>query len=476
LTARTRPIERELRSILGPEGTRPGSDRAYLADATESRNLRGHADAVALPGSAEEAARVVGWCYEHDVPIVPRGGGTGFAGGAVPLDGGVVIGLERLRSVRQFDPELWRIQLEAGTTTAELRRRARENGLYFPPDPGAAEQSQLGGNIATNAGGPHAFKYGVTGAWVTGLEAVVAPGELIAVGGPVRKDVAGYDLKSLLIGSEGTLGIVTAAWLRLVPAPEAALPAAACYASAEEGCAAILSVLANGLGVAALEYLDAGALGATRDAFPVALPAEAAFMVIADADGSEQEATRLHAEVVAVLSEGALSVHAPRDGRAIAALWRWRDGTSPGVTAQRGGKVSEDIVVPLDRLLEAIATTVEIGHRHGLEACSWGHAGEGNLHSTFLISPEDPEEVERAERAAEELFALAAELGGAVSGEHGVGWVKRGALERQWSPAALGLHEAIKDVFDPKGLLNPGKKLARPPTTSTRRPAPDRPS
>ncbi|HWF74157.1 MAG TPA: FAD-linked oxidase C-terminal domain-containing protein [Solirubrobacteraceae bacterium] len=455
------PVERALASILGAENIRPGSDRAYLADATESRSVRGRADAVALPGSAEEVARIVAWCYEHDVPIVPRGGGTGFAGGAVPVDGGVVISLERLRSLRSFDPELWRLHLDAGVTTADVRRRARENGLYFPPDPGAGEQSQIGGNIATNAGGPHAFKYGVTGTWVTGLEAVVAPGEVIEIGGPVRKDVGGYDLRSLLVGSEGTLGILTGAWLRLVPAPAAALPVAACYASAAEGCAAILAVLANGLAVAALEYLDAGALAATRGAFPVPIPADAAFMVIAEADGSEAEAARLGAELVEVLGEGALSLHAPKTAREIAPLWRWREGVSPGVTAQRGGKVSEDIVVPLDRLLEAIEATVAIGRRHDLAACSWGHAGEGNLHSTFLISPEDPGELARAQRAAEELFALAAELGGAVSGEHGLGLVKGGALARQWGPAALALHERVKELFDPKGLLNPGKKVAR---------------
>ena len=466
-------IERELQSILGADAVLPGSSAAYLADATESRSLRGRADAIALPTYADDVARVVRWCYEHDVPIVPRGGGTGFAGGAVPLSGGVVIGLERLRSVHRFDPELWRIRADAGVRTADLRRRARESGLYFPPDPGAAEQSQLGGNVATNAGGPHAFKYGVTGAWVTGLEAVVAPGELIEVGGPLRKDVAGYDLKSLLIGSEGTLGIVTAAWLRLIPAPEAALPVAAVYASAREGCLAIESVLANGLAVAALEYLDAGALGATRDAFPVPLPAGAGFMVIADADGSEHEAARLHAELVEVLSDGAVSIHAPREDRAISDLWRWRNGTSLGVTAQLGGKVSEDIVVPLERLLDAIEATGEIGRRHRLPACSWGHAGDGNLHSTFMISPDDRDALRRAEEGAEDLFALACELGGSISGEHGVGCVKRGALEHQWAPAAIALHEAIKDAFDPKGLFNPGKKLARFPATPDPAQAPD---
>jgi glycolate oxidase subunit GlcD len=379
----------------------------------------------------------------------------------VPIDGGVVLSLERLKTITALDPGLWRASVQAGVLTADLRRRVRENGLLFPPDPGAAEQSQIGGNIATNAGGPHAFKYGVTGAWVTGLQVVLAPGELVTVGGPVRKDVAGYDLKSLLIGSEGTLGVVKAAWLKLIPAPEAALPIAAFYPDAATGCAALEAVLANGLIPAALEYLDEGSVLATRDAFPAPVSAEARFMLIADADGTAAEAERLRGELAEVLSEAALSVHVPSDQKEIAAIWRWRDGASIAVTAQRGGKVSEDIVVPVDRLREAIDGTVEIGHRHDLPACSWGHAGDGNLHSTFMIDLDDPAELERAEQAAEDLFALAATLGGSVSGEHGVGWVKRGALAHQWHPSAVEMHEAIKRTFDPKGLLNPGKKLAR---------------
>jgi glycolate oxidase subunit GlcD len=454
-------IERDLKALLGHDAVLPGTTRGYLSDATESRNLRGQADAVALPKDADDVAKTVSWCYEHDIPIIPRGGGTGWTGGAVPLDGGVVLSLERLTKIRHLDPGLWRAAPEAGVITADLRRRARENGLLFPPDPGAAEQSQIGGNIATNAGGPHAFKYGVTGAWVTGLEVVLAPGELVRVGGPIRKDVAGYDLKSLLIGSEGTLGVVTTAWVKLIPAPEAALPLAALYESTEAGCAAIENVLASGVVPGALEYLDAGAVAATKAAFPVELPVSAHFMVIADADGTAEEAARIHAELAEVLAENALLVHAPTDPKSISALWRWRDGASVGVTAQRGGKVSEDIVVPVDRLQTAIEATVEIGRRHRLEACSWGHAGDGNLHSTFMIDLEDPAELERAEEAAEDLFALAAELGGSISGEHGVGLVKGGQLSRQWEPRAVAMHEAIKRAFDPKGLLNPGKKLAR---------------
>jgi glycolate oxidase subunit GlcD len=456
-------VERELRALLGDGAVRPGGSREYLSDATESRAVRGSADAIALPSDPAQVAAVLRWCYDHDVPLIPRGGGTGFAAGAVPVDGGVVVSLERLRAIREFTPELWRICVEAGLPTADVARLARENGLYYPPDPGAAEQSQIGGNIATNAGGPHTFKYGVTGVWVTGLEAVVAPGEVITLGGPVRKDVAGYDLRSLLVGSEGTLGIITAAWLKLIPAPETRLPAVAFYPSVEAGTAALAAVLASGVVPSALEFLDAGALAAARDAFPGRVPERTAFALIAEADGARAEAERVHAELIEALSEQASGVHAPGRRGEVDALWRWRAAVSTAVTAQRGGKVSEDIVVPVERLAEAITATQEIGARHELPACSWGHAGDGNLHSTFLVDRSNPAELERAEHAAQDLFALARELNGSVSGEHGLGLVKSGALEGQWSPPALRLHEEVKRLFDPKGLLNPGKKLARSP-------------
>jgi glycolate oxidase subunit GlcD len=449
----------ELEELLGADGVLPGDTALYLSDETEGRGLRGRADAVALPASTEQVAAVVAWCYQHDVPLVPRGGGTGFTAGAVPLEGGVVVSLERLNAVRSFEPLLWRMCVEAGVRTADVRRLARENGLFFPPDPGAAEQSHVGGNVATNAGGPHAFKYGVTGAWVTGLEAVVPPGEIVTVGGPIRKDVAGYDLRGLLVGSEGTLGVITAVWLRLLPAPEAFLPVVAFYHATTAGCAAIERVLGNGLSAAALEYLDAGTLAAAGPSFPGGVPSAAGFLVIAEADGSALEAERLRRELVEVLGEEAVGVVSARTPAEVKELWRWRDGVSIAVSAQRGGKVSEDIVVPLDRLAEAVEETVAIGGRHSLPACSWGHAGDGNLHSTFMIDPRDEAEIARAEAAAGDLFALAVRLGGSISGEHGLGWVKRGHLALQWDPAAVELHARIKQAFDPKNLLNPGKKV-----------------
>jgi glycolate oxidase subunit GlcD len=458
--AASQALARELSSLLGADGVLPGDAPGYATDDSEAAGVIGRPDAVALPATADEVARVVSWCYGHDVPLVPRGGGSGFAGGAVPITGGVVLSFERMAAVRAFDPLLWRMQAEAGVRTATVHRLARENGLFFPPDPGASEQSQIGGNIATNAGGPHAFKYGVTGAWVTGLEAVVPPGEVITIGGPIRKDVAGYDLVRLLVGSEGTLAVITAAWLRLLPAPEAALPVVAFYPGSSEGCAAILAVVGSGLQPAALEYLDAGALAAAGGAFPGTVPARASFAVLAEADGSRREAEGLQSELTEVLAGSALRVETPTGASEVDALWRWRDGVSFAVSAQRGGKVSEDIVVPLDRLAEAVEETVSIGARHGLEACSWGHAGDGNLHSTFLVNPASAQELDCAERAAQDLFDLAVRLGGSVSGEHGIGWTKRGQLARQWPAPALDLHRRIKQTFDPKGLLNPGKKMA----------------
>jgi glycolate oxidase subunit GlcD len=448
-------VERDLRAAVTADVVAPTS--AYLTDMTEARGLHGRADAVALPRSAEEVAEIVAWCYERDVPIVPRGGGTGYAGGSVALDGGVVLSLERLDRVRSFDPLLWRIEVEAGLRTSEVRRVAREGGLLFAPDPGAAEQSQIGGNIATNAGGPHAYKYGVTGAWVMGLEVVVAPGELVRFGGPVRKDVAGYDLKQLLVGSEGTLGVITSAWLRLTPAPEAAWPVIGFFDGVRAGAAAIERVVGSGLPAAALEYLDSETMRYAGPTFPGEVPA-GAFAVLAEADGSRDEAERVRNDLLEVLGEDALALYAPETAEEIAALWRWRDGLALVVDAQRGGKASEDIAVPLDRLGEAIEASLEAGKRLGIPAASWGHAGDGNLHTTFLLAGDDERELALAPQLSEALFELALRLGGTITGEHGVGFVKRNWLERQLGPRAFELHTAIKRAFDPQNLLNPGKK------------------
>jgi glycolate oxidase subunit GlcD len=439
-----------LSAIVGGEHVQADVDRRYLEEAIG--NEVGEARAIVFPADAEQVREIVAWCYANDVAIVPRGGGTGLAGGAVP-HGGVLLSLERLTRIRQFDPLLWRIQLEAGVPTQELRRIVRESGLFFPPDPGAAEQSQLGGNLATNAGGPHALKYGVTGAWVTGIEAVIAPGELIRLGGATRKDVAGYDLTSLLIGSEGTLGIITAAWLRLIPAPEVSFPIVAFYSDTETGCETIEQVFGNGIEAAALEYFDRGTFEITRGSFPGAAPHDA-FVIIAEADGSPVEAARIRGELVSVLGESAIALLEPEAD----ALWRWREGIAHAVAGKLGAKLAEDVAVPIDALGRAIDLTVEIGARHGLEAVSWGHAGDGNLHSNFLFDPASDGRGRAGDAAADLLSEIVA-LGGTISGEHGIGSLKLPYLDLQFAPPVLAAMKAVKQALDPKGLFNPGKVI-----------------
>jgi len=449
----------ELKRLVGGEHVLEGdAAAAYDRDSSGRRGVQGRADAVVLPASPAEVAAVVSWCYEHDVAMVPRGGGTGLTGGAVAIGGGVMISMERLVAIRELTPELWRMYVEAGVSTSHVQRLARENGLLFAPDPGASEQSQIGGNVATNAGGPHALKYGVTGAWVAGLEVVLAPGELVELGGWARKDVSGYDLTSLIVGSEGTLGLITAVRLRLLPAREATAPLVIFLEDRTRGCEAILAVLAAGIEPSALEFIDGVTLGILARGYPGEVPPQAGFALIAEVDGSREQVASELAELRDLLGPMAVAIEEPADARA---LWRWRDGANGLVAAERGAKVSEDVVFPVELLADGLERFQEISERHGLESCAWGHGGDGNVHASVLIDPSSDADVDASAAVGEELFGLVASLGGSIAGEHGIGWLKRGRLADQWPAAAVALHEQIKRAFDPKGLLNPGKKLAR---------------
>ncbi len=287
---------------------------------------------------------------------------------------------------------------------------------------------------------------------------MLAPGELVGVGGWIRKDVAGYDIKDLLIGSEGTLGVITAVRLRLLPAPEAALALVVFLARREDGCAAIGDLFAAGVRPSVLDFLDGPTLSFAARSYPGAVPAGAGFALIVEVDGSRPEAEAQRAEVMTLLADVAVAVQEPRDA---AELWRWRDGINPVVTAVRGAKVSGDVVFPLERLQEGLEGFERIADAHALQSCAWGHGGEGNVHATVLVDPDCERELDAADAVSEELYALAADLGGSIAGEHGVGLLKRGRLAAQWDPRAVELHEAVKRAFDPKGLFNPGKKLAR---------------
>lgn len=428
----------------------------YNHDATIAGGRRGQALLAVRPGSTAEVSAVVRALYQREVPIVPRGGGSGLAGGAVPSRGSVVCSLERMTAVRELCPRSWRMHVEAGLTTAHVHRLARENGLLFPPDPGASEQSQIGGNVATNAGGPHAFKYGATRDWVTGVEAVIGGGEIVQLGGACRKDVGGYDLRGLLIGSEGTLGVITAVQLRLTPAPEHAIALVAFLEDQRRGCEAILDVLGSGVLPAALDFLDGVTLGAAAATYPGRVPPDAAFALLIEVDGSVAETQAQRQELLQALASGCLAVLEPDPGE----LWRWRDGINGIAAAIHGGKVGEDVVVPVERLDDLLRGFAAIAAENGLKSCAWGHGADGNVHANVLIDPHSERDLEAVERVGDQLLDLVVAMGGAISGEHGLGLIKSGGqLSKQWNPAAVALHEKAKQAFDPKGLFNPGKKL-----------------
>ena len=433
----------------------------YLLDATEARGLRGRADAVVLAQTAKDVARALAWCYEHDVPLTTRGGGSGYAGGAVP-DGGVVVALAALRSVRSIEPlAVARRDRERGHDARGAAARARERPL-LPARSRSGRAVPARRQRGDERGRPPCLQVRRHGRLGDGLEVAIAPGELVTFGRGLRKDVAGYDIRSLLIGSEGTLGIVTAVRLKLIPPPEARRPVVAFYGDAGEGAAAVMHAMASGTLPAAIEFLDGAAFAISGRAFPLALERaeRPAFVVIAEADGSEDEAATGQMLLREALSAGAEEVLTPSRPEEVAALWRWRDGMGIAADSYLGGKVSEDVCVPVDRLAEVVAATHDAAAETQLEACCWGHAGDGNVHSSFLFDGGDAAAGLRAAAAAERVFDTALSLGGSVTGEHGVGLVKSPQLRKQLSPAAADVHRAVKQLFDPKDLLNRGKKVA----------------
>lgn len=464
MPADARAAARDLAHIVGDVHVQaPVAETELLQDATETRGVRGHALAAVRPGDAQQVSEVVRWATANGVPIVPRGGGTGYSGGAVPgIDSGappaLVLATDRLVGAGEIVPSAWRGRFPAGLTTAEVQRRCLEAGLFFAPNPGSAESCLIGGNVATNAGGPRSFRYGSVRAWLNGIEAVLPDGELVRLGSDARKSVETLDLLGLLCGSEGTLGVITEVGLRLQPAPELALPVLAVYADRAAGLEAIESVMACGVVPAALEFLDGGALRAAAAGFPGGLPDGADFAVLVEALGSERVARFEAEELTEALTPDALAVRAPATRSEVDALWQWRDGVSLAVVAARGGKLSEDVAVPADRIGEALDAIDRVGDELGVEVTSWGHAGDGILHATVLVDRDDAAALARANDAAHRMLDIAHALGGALSGEHGIGLIKRDATTRL-APNVLAAQRAVKNALDPAGIMNPGRKL-----------------
>lgn len=448
-----------LASLVGAAWCRT-DERSLARCSVDALGRDGHLpDAVVLPATAEEVAAVVHACASHAVPMVPRGAGTGYTGGAVAVRGGVVISLERLNRILEIDTENLLAVVEPNVVTADLQRAVERVGLFYPPDPASLEESALGGNIAECAGGPRAFKYGTTRRYVLGLDAVLPTGEVVRTGGKSVKNVVGYDLTQLLVGSEGTLAVITRAILRLVPRPEYRETLRATFDDVAGAAHAVSAIVAAGVVPAALEIVDAVSLEAVARHLGRRLaPEGTGALLLIEVDGLEAAVVEERVRVVAACERGrAREVVTARSADEREEIWSVRRALSPALRALAPLKINHDVVVPKGRVPALFALIEQLRERSGLLIPCFGHAGDGNIHVNVLIDPASHDEPRRAADVQRSLFEGVVALDGSISGEHGIGFTKAPYLPIELSGETIALMRRVKAAFDPAGLLNPGK-------------------
>jgi glycolate oxidase len=447
-------VIKDLRKIVGPANllTEQEELTVYSYDATR---LTGAPDAVVRPATAEEVSQVLLLANRERFPVAPRGAGTGMSGGSVPLCGGVVLSFERMNRILEID-EANRIAVaEPGVITGDLQREVESRGLFYPPDPASSNFCTIGGNAAECAGGLRAVKYGVTKDYVLGLEVVLPTGEIIKTGARTSKSVAGYDLTRLIIGSEGTLGVITKVIVRLLPLPERVETLAAFFPDRKAALAVLPAVTEKRVVPRTLEFVDGAALRVAEGYLRMDPPSGAAAMLLIETDGTADSAVR-EIELIETICRkaGAAGVVRARDLAGRDKLWKLRRSISPALYALKPVKINEDIVVPIDKLAVMLAALDEISSRRSLLIVNFGHAGDGNIHVNIMI-----EERERpaAELAVRDIMETVVRLEGSISGEHGIGISKAAYLPLEIGAEALTVMKKIKEAMDPKNILNPGK-------------------
>ncbi len=458
----TTPLPASLDAALGEL---LGAD-AWLTDTDARRrygedNSRRHAlaDAVALPGTREQVQAVVRLCREHRVPIVARGSGTSSTGAAIPYAGGVAVSFERMNRILRIEAGDRYAVVEPGVINGELQAAVAAHGLFWAPDPASADVATIGGNLACNAGGPYAVKYGATRDNVLGLQAVTGTGDLIACGSVTTKDATGYDLTHLLIGSEGTLGLIVEATLRLLPKPPRRASLRALYGNVAQAAAAVSRVMAQPVAPAMLEFMDRACIRLAREVGGADIPDAGALLMI-EVDGEHETLPHaLEAVAAAAAGEGLIALDEAPDEIARERLWAARKSLSPALRTIAAGKINEDVVVPVSRIPDLVGGVESMAAEFDLPIVAFGHAGNGNLHVNILYDPQDADQTARARAALPRLFELTLSLGGTLSGEHGIGVAKRDFMPQAFTPATLAVMRAIKRALDPDGILNPGKVL-----------------
>jgi glycolate oxidase len=429
-------------------------------------------DLCVLVESAEEVREVFAIASRHRLPVIPVAARSGKSGGVLALHGGIAVSLERMNRILEVSPDDLVARVEPGVVTGQLQAEVERHGLFYPPDPNSLETCTIGGNVAENAGGPRALKYGVTREYVLGLVAVLPTGEIVRTGKRSIKGVAGYDLTALLVGSEGTLGIVTEATLKLLPRPRHVATAMVVFGSVAAAARAVTRVLTAGMLPRCLELLDDVSIAAAARTSPYRFPPGAGAALLVEADGNGEE------EVFSEISRIAEVVQADARGEVILAqsesqrreIWETRRYLSLNLKSLHPMKLSEDVAVPRSRIPEMVERAKAIGRAHGLAVATYGHAGDGNLHCNVLY--DRTEERPAVDAAVAEILRAAVDLGGTITGEHGVGYAKRDFLEYEQGAELVALQRRVKAVFDPLGILNPGKVF---PEDRRPRPIPDGP-
>ena len=457
-TSASRPeVLDKLRAIVGADNAVVDPDKVepYGADAVKEKFPP---EAVVFPESTEQMTAILELANEYLFPVTARGGGVGYTGGAVPVDGGIVIGTDRMNKIIEINVDDLYAVCQPGITTYALQQAVEEHGLMFAPDPASYKDSFIGGNIAENAGGMRTPKYGVTKHHVLGLEVVTATGEVIRTGGKTVKNVVGFDLTGLMCGSEGMLGIITEATLKLLPMPEATSTVRANFHSMEAACKVLTKFTPEGLLPMAMEVIDKYCVAAVEENFAFGLSPDAEAILLVAVDGSREEVERNAVTIERIIGEnGGFDILRARSKEEEDKLWDVRRAISPSLMKYGTLKINEDVVVPRSKVPELVARIEEIGKKHNTFVANFGHAGDGNIHVNFVIDREDPDQIARARLCVAETFQLSVNLGGTISGEHGIGYVKSAYMDYALDRSTIEVMKGIKKVFDPNGILNPGK-------------------
>lgn len=447
----------ELQRIVGREHV--STDKAdlicYSYDATQKRFLP---DVVVHPGSSEEISRIMRLANEQGISIFPRGAGSGFTGGSLPISGGIVLVTTRLDRILAIDEENLVATVEPGVVTEQFQLAVEKVGLFYPPDPASLKFSTLGGNVAECAGGPRCVKYGVTKDYILGLEIVTPTGDIIRTGGPTMKGVVGYDLTKLICGSEGTLAVISKIIIKLLPKPEAKKTMLVLFDSIDGAARAVSAIIKGKIIPTTLEFMDGRTIDCVKQATDLQVPDAARAVLIIEVDGDHEFLDKQARKIVAIVQPlGVVETRIAETPEESEALWQIRRSVSASLRKVNPDKFNEDICVPRSKVPEMIRRIDAIADRYQVPIVNFGHAGDGNIHVNVMIDSKQPGDQDKADRAIEEVFKEALELGGTMSGEHGVGIMKAPYIPLELSTAAVDYMKTIKKALDPNNILNPGK-------------------